>query len=729
MLRYGIPEYRLPRKELDDEIQGILDLGVKVELGKTLGKDFTLESLRSKEGFDAVFVALGAPLGKKMGVENEDSIEGVSPAIDFLRDCELKGIPKLTGKVAVVGGGNSAIDAARTSIRCGAEEVSILYRRTRKEMPAHHEEVDAAEKEGVKLEMLAAPLELLSENGKLTAIRCQRMELGEPDASGRRKPVPIPGAIVDFPCSYVFAAIGQDTDLTALDNEPEGGKPAVSRWATINTKDATMETNINGVFAGGDVVIGAATVIEAIAQAKTAALAIDQYLTCGKAAGADPEFHSARDFFGKFPEGTFDEVYRHKRNIMPEREAAERARDFVQVELGLDVLKMRDEADRCMECGCKSVFECDLKRYAGEYGVDLARLAGEVRRHKVDLSHPLISLDSNKCVLCGRCVRTCSEVVGLGALGFAGRGFSTVVRPTLGKTLAESECISCGSCVESCPTGAFEARLPYGKQGPWKTENRPSVCTFCSIGCELNLNVAADGLLWATSAEGASPERGGLCAKGRFGTGLLQTKRLLFPLVRKGGTLTGTSWEEAIKAAAKVLRNAVEKHGADAVGVIAAPRMTLEEAWLTKQVAGAIGTKEIGDFGQAQRGGKRADLDGILGGTLSTCKIEDIADADLILLAGADPETTHPALGMAIRRAVKRGAELAVVNSWQINILRDKDLWLDARRGTAGMIYATAIARALKNGAAPTVDAKALEASVKALTTAETASVSGVAAA
>ncbi|MDR2697510.1 MAG: molybdopterin-dependent oxidoreductase [Holophagales bacterium] len=727
MLRYGIPEYRLPRKELDDEIQGILDLGVKVEIGKTLGKDFTIDSLRSKNGFNAVFVALGAPLGKKMGIENEDSIEGVSPALDFLRDCELKGVPKLTGKVAVVGGGNSAIDAARSSIRCGAEEVMILYRRTRKEMPAHHEEVDAAEKEGVKLEILAAPLELLAENGKLTAIRCQRMKLGEPDASGRRKPVPIPGAIVDFPCSYVFAAIGQDTDLGALDKEPENGKLAVSRWATINADNATMETSVKGVFAGGDVVLGPATVIEAIAQGKTAALAIDQYLIDGKAVGDAPEFHSRREFFGAFPEGTFSEVCRQARNIMPEREASERVRDFVQVELGLDRSQMNNEADRCMECGCKSVFKCDLKRYAGEYGVDLTRLVGEVRRHKADLSHPLISLDPNKCVLCGRCVRTCSQVVGLGVISFMRRGFSTVVSPALGKSLIQSDCIACGSCVENCPTGALEAKLPYGKQGPWKTENKPSVCAFCSVGCDLNLNVAADGLLWATSAERAPLERGGLCMKGRFGTGLLQVKRLQFPMVRKSGTLIETSWKAAFDAAAKVLRNAMEEHGADAVGVLAAPRMTLEEAWLTRLVAGAIGTKEIGCFGQAWRGGPRSDLDQILGGTFSTCAFEDIAGADLILLASADPETTHPALGMAIRRALKRGAELAVVNSLPISILRPEDLWLDARRGTAGMIYATAIARVLKNGNGnQPIDAADLAASVKLLTEIGTASVSGV---
>jgi formate dehydrogenase major subunit len=209
MLRYGIPEYRLPREQLDREIQGILDLGIRVETGKALGRDFTLESLRGAEGFDAVFVALGAPLGKKMGLENEDSIVGVSSALDFLRDCELEGKPELQGKVVVVGGGNSAIDAARTALRCGAEEVTIVYRRTRAEMPAHHEEVDAAEAEGAKMELLAAPLELIAENGRLRGLRCQRMELGEPDASGRRKPGPIPGAVIDIDCSYIFAAIGR----------------------------------------------------------------------------------------------------------------------------------------------------------------------------------------------------------------------------------------------------------------------------------------------------------------------------------------------------------------------------------------------------------------------------------------------------------------------------------------------------------------------------------------
>lgn len=732
MLRYGIPEYRLPRKELDAEIQGILDLGIRVETGKALGRDFTLGGLRGVGGYDAVFVALGAPLGKKMGIENEDSVVGVSSALDFLRDCELDGKPELKGKVVVVGGGNSAIDAARTALRCGAESVTIVYRRTRTEMPAHHEEVDAAEAEGAKLELLAAPLELVAEDGRLRALRCQRMELGEPDASGRRKPVPIPGAVVDIECSYVFAAIGQDTDLSALEGDPEEARPAANRWATLEADAATMESSVRGVFTGGDVVLGPSTVIDAIAHGRRAALAIDQYLTRGEAVGPEPDFKSSRDFFGEIPKETFATVELEPRSRMPEREAAERVRDFAQVEMGLDGPHTKHEAVRCMECGCKSVFHCDLKRYAGEYGVDLARLTGEVRRHKVDRSHPLISLDPNKCILCSRCIRTCSDIVGMGVLGLVGRGFDTTVRPALGKSLAESDCIACGACVETCPTGALEARFQYSRQGPWKTTQVPSVCTFCSVGCRLDLNVAADGLLWATAPKTLDDGRGELCRKGRFGTGLLQgSDRLKRPLVRKNGKLEETGWDEALAAAAATLNRGVKSDGAESVAILAAPRMTIEESLLVARIADALGTDQVGSYGRSRRGGPRRDLDGILGRTASTCTMEDLAGADLILLAGADPGATHPVLGMAVRRALGAGAEMIAVNSAPIDLLRPEDLWLDARRGTAGLLYGTMLARVLgrPEAGAGIQGLEALRKSVAALTPEKTAEVSGVAAA
>ncbi|HSB82258.1 MAG TPA: molybdopterin-dependent oxidoreductase [Candidatus Methylomirabilis sp.] len=699
MLRYGIPEYRLPRAELDEEIDRILGLGVQVMSGRKLGRDFTLESLIQRDKFDAVFLAVGAPLGKKLGVPGEEVAEGVLSALDFLRQVELQGPPRLSGKVAVVGGGNSAIDAARTALRCEADEVVILYRRTRKEMPAHHEEVEAAEKEGVQLEMLVAPVAILAREGRLTGVRCIRMALGEPDASGRRTPVPIPGSEFDSACDFLLPAIGQDADLATFQDEPDRTRPAISRRTTLEVDPSTLATNLAGVFAGGDVVSGPSAVIDAVAHGRMAADAIDRYLRTGKVTGAPPPFVSRREVFGPLADWLFEGVKHATRQRMPERDPRERTKDFGQVELGLSEPQLKDETIRCMECGCKSVFSCELKRYATEYQVDMSRFAGAVRKHRVDASHPLITLDPNKCILCGRCVRACADLVGLSVLGFVGRGFGTQVGPALGRPLAESPCIACGACVETCPTGALESRLPYGRQGPWKSRRYPSICGFCSLGCRLDVHIVSDGLLWASSPVD-STDSGDLCLKGRFGTGLIHgADRLRQPLVRRDGRLVEADWDEAIHQAAAVLLECRNQEGPATLAVLAGARMTLEECFLTRHLARtALGAGQTGSFGQHRRGGPRHDLDGILGETASTCVREDIDAADLVLLVGADPGVTHPVLAMAIRRAAKRGAEIAAINSSKIDLIHSGDLWLDARRGTAGIILAGAIRRIFQHG-------------------------------
>jgi formate dehydrogenase major subunit len=699
MLRYGIPEYRLPKAEMDKEIDEILALGVEVALEKKLGKDFTLESLHTKDKFDAVFLAMGAPLGRKMGVPGEDA-EGIESALDFLRDTELKGQRKLHGKVVVVGGGNSAVDAARTAVRCGADEVTILYRRTRKEMPAHHEEVDAAEKEGIRLEMLAAPVEVIANNNHMEGLRCIRMELGEPDESGRRRPVPIKGSEYDYPCDFVFSAIGQGTDPEPVKNEPESSRPALSRRDTLVVDEATMATNVPGVFAGGDVVSGPAVVIDAIAHGRCAALSIDEFLRNGRVKKHKATFVSRRDAFGPIPERMYDDVPHSKRHHMPEREGDERIRDFKEVELGLSEPDMSEEADRCMECGCKAQFDCALRKYATEYDVDIMRLAGAVRRHKVDSSHPLITLDPNKCILCARCVRTCGDILDLSVLGFVGRGFNTVVKPALGRPLSESPCIACGACIETCPTGALTAKLPYGRQGPWESVRFPSVCGFCSVGCPLDLNVVTDGILWATSPENSRPGEGDLCFRGRFGTGLIQCgERIQKPLIRKNNELVQADWEEAIKKAAQILKEARDKNGPDSVAVLGAARMTMEECYLAARLArAALHTDQIGSFGQIRRRGPRHDLDEIIGETASTCFREDIYSADVVLLAGADPSRTHPVITFMVRRAARKGARVVVINSSNIDLVRSSRMWLDPRRGTAGILLAGVLRRIIESG-------------------------------
>lgn len=701
MLRYGIPAYRLPREELDADIDVILGLGVEVACNRRLGREFTLRGLR-EEGFHAIFLAPGAPLGKKLGVPGEDA-RGIESALDFLRDTELHGPRHLDGRVVVVGGGNSAVDAARTAVRCGAEDVCILYRRSRREMPAFHEEVDAAEQEGVRLTMLVAPVEVIRDaaTGRLAGIRCVRMELGEPDGSGRRRPLPVEGSEFEIPCSFAFSAVGQETDPDLFSREPEDGRPAVGPPGTIEADAATMACRLPGVFAGGDAVNGPAAVVDAVAQGRLAAEAIDGYLRTGEVKRPDPTFVCRRDDFGPVPETLYEGVERIPHRAMPQRPAGERRNDFLEVEKGLSEEEMKVEAARCMECGCKALYTCDLRRYAVEYGVDVGGVAGYVRRHKVDDSHPLIAYDANKCILCGRCIRACEDVLDLPVLGFVGRGFDTTVQPAMGQPLAESACIGCGTCVECCPTGALTAKLPYGRQGPWRATRVPSACGFCSLACPLDLHVVTDGLLWAASPVDALGRKGDLCAKGRFGTGLLQSgDRIRTPLVRKNGGLVQTCWEEALREAGRLLTECRRLYGAGSIAVLASDRMTWEESHLVGCFAReSLGTDHVGSFGAIRRGGLRRDLDDFLGRTASTCLLEDLDDADVVVVVGADPGTTHPVLGMKLRRAARRGAAIVVVHSNEIDLVRPSTLWLNPRRGTSGILLADVLRRILSAGA------------------------------
>ena len=267
MMRVGIPAYRLPRKVLDHEINIVKNLGVEI---KTNAKVEALDSL-FKDGYQAVFVATGTHQGVKMGVEGEDH-PGVMECIDFLRDVALGKTVELGDRVAVIGGGNAAIDSARTALRLGAKEVTIFYRRSRAEMPADSEEVEEAIKEGVKIEFLAAPRKVLSKNGALV-LENIRMELGEPDVSGRRRPIPIKGSEFIMEVDNVIIAIGQAVDKTALPPELE-----YTSLGTIVVDPITLQTNIEGVFAGGDVVSGPSAVIAAIALGKEAAISIDKHL-------------------------------------------------------------------------------------------------------------------------------------------------------------------------------------------------------------------------------------------------------------------------------------------------------------------------------------------------------------------------------------------------------------------------------------------------------------------
>ncbi|MGD9032569.1 MAG: NADH-quinone oxidoreductase subunit NuoF, partial [Desulfobacteraceae bacterium] len=273
-LRAGIPEYRLPRDVLDDEIDAIKRLGVEIHLGVCVGKDLTFDELRS-QGYKAFFMGVGAHKGLKLRVPGEDEFEGFVDATTFLKKVNLKEKKSPGRKICVIGGGNSAIDAARTSLRLGAEEVHIVYRRLREQMPANPAEIEAAIEEGIHLDFLTSPVRIIGEGGKVVGMECIRNELGEPDASGRRRPVAVEGSEFVIECDVILPAIGQEPDLSFL-QEDHGFE--ISRWHSFVVDEKTLATNIPGFFAGGDAVTGPATVVKAIAAGHRAAVSIDCYL-------------------------------------------------------------------------------------------------------------------------------------------------------------------------------------------------------------------------------------------------------------------------------------------------------------------------------------------------------------------------------------------------------------------------------------------------------------------
>jgi len=350
MLRVGIPDHRLPPEILDKEIEVITNLGVEIKTSTPLGPELSVNDLMGS-GYQAVYLALGAHKGIELGIPGEKA-RGVRQGVDFLRQVNLNGKAEVGKRVAIIGGGNVAIDVSRCAIRLGAQEVMILYRRTRAEMPAWEEEIEAAEAEGVAISYLCAPQEVLTTEGRVTGVRCIRMELGEPDSSGRRRPVPVPGSEYEIEIDQLIPAIGQTPDLSALEDVAD---LAFSKWGTAEVDPVTYETGRKGVFAGGDLQTGPWVAIGAIAAGREAAESILRYLDGRDMAEGRSPLASKNPVYRPIPE---DEEWR-SRAEMPELPLAERTGNFKEVELGYEEGPGREEAGRCLNCGyCCECFQC-----------------------------------------------------------------------------------------------------------------------------------------------------------------------------------------------------------------------------------------------------------------------------------------------------------------------------------------------------------------------------------
>ena len=499
MLRYGIPQYRLPKVEvLEAEYESVTRLGGKIVCNAALGRDFGLDDLQN-QGFDAVVVAIGCYDTNKLGVPGEDAAE-VLDGLEYLRTATL-GLPypEHAGKrVVVIGGGFTSMDCVRTSVRQGASEVTLVYRRDMKDMPAAGEVHEAIE-EGVTAIFQAGPTRVITDDaGRVTGVEFIRMKLGEPDASGRRRPEPAPGTEFTIPCDRVLLAIGQGPELDWIGPGSEG--PQATKQRRLKADAVTFQTDRPGVFGTGDVRIGAATVVQAIAEGRRAAYAVDAHLkgldlsairTRQQLAEPQPEFLSIVPFTSEQKEP------RYRLKAM---DPAFRNDSYIEYEIPYSRDEAVAESTRCLQCTCEAIGFCDLRRLGIEYGTTLRtlepqfhqgagyrsvtenRFTGVNHDYIRDDSHAFILREPSRCIDCGRCAQVCAEVVGAACYDFMRSGFDTLVTTPLDMSLNDTPCVSCGRCAETCPTGALMPK-PRVLQKYEVDESRCILCGICVDAC------------------------------------------------------------------------------------------------------------------------------------------------------------------------------------------------------------------------------------------------------
>ena len=641
MLRYGIPEYRLPKAVLDEEIATIEMMGVEIITNTKIGVDIPFETVRAD--FDAVLLGIGAWVSTGVGCKGEDA-EGVIGGIDFLRKVVRNEEIGMGEKVAIVGGCNTAMDACITAVRLGAKEVYNIYRRTKDEMPAEMVEIEEAEEEGVIFKNLTNPIEVVKdENGHVKEVILQVMELGEPDASGRRKPIPVEGKTETLAIDTMILAIGQAVDASIFDCDK-------TRKNAIAYDPETFMTSMPGVFAGGDCGNDKISIaVEAIADARKASDVIDAYLA-GEEVKYEKPYVVERD---DITEKTFEDRERLCRQTLPQLSPEERKDNFSEViPCAFTEEQAMAEASRCLECGCHDYFECKLIDFANQYDVKPERFAGDKNTIEFEDEHPFIVRDPNKCILCGLCVRVCDEVVGVGALGLVHRGFDTVVKPNMEKPLAESGCISCGQCVSVCPTGALQERTTMIKETPLPTEETETTCSYCSVGCSLKLESYGDMLIKANPDKEGVVNKGLICGKGKWGfdCSVLEDK-LEDPYVKEDGEFREADYHEALVLIAKRMQSIGAKYGKDAIAVSISDRYTNEEAYAIKKMANVIGAKVL--CMNARENG----LAEVLGFDASPNTIDELLSTNVILKVGFNDADSR-VISLKLKQAAEAGARI-----------------------------------------------------------------------
>lgn len=592
MLRYGIPDYKIPRDILDYEINTILSMGIAVKTGLKWGRDFTLEKL-TDQGFAAQLITIGAPLDIPLEIQGAD-LPMVIPSLKFLRDINTGKAGKYGKRAAVIGGSNTAMEVARCLIRQGVDEVTIIHPRPKTEMSANQRTIREAENEGVQFLLMADPVDISQGSHGMNLV-LTRMRLGEPDSRGIRLPEPVPGSNIILEVDSVVYALGQMTFAEAA----EGGHLEESLELTpkknLKANPRTALTNLVGVYAAGDATGGPKTVIQSVVAGRRAAENIhSQVMDVERDAGENRFNFSRGRSFDDVDLKNFAGINVKLREKMPERPPEICSQDFDEIKLGFTENMARQEARRCLSCGCSAYDRCDLKRLCLDHGVDPNKTGmGTVPLYTKDLNHPVIAVDLNKCIFCQRCMNSCEY----DALQVTATSFDEQDRPVGLQLIFNDKCTNCGKCVDNCSTGALnkkDAIVPIVNE---EVRSVRTTCPYCGAGCQLSLKVKGDTLMEVGAEPDLAPNYGALCVKGRFGNKFVQHRdRLTKPLIRtrRGGKLVEASWDEALTLIAHKFADLKAMYGADSLAGFSCARATNEENFLMQKfMRTAIGTNNI----------------------------------------------------------------------------------------------------------------------------------------
>ncbi|EHZ2901255.1 formate dehydrogenase subunit alpha [Vibrio vulnificus] len=720
-LRYGIPEYRLPKSILDKEIELICRNGMAIHTDKKLGRDISLSQL--SQAYDAVCLAVGASKAVAMDYPGSD-LDGCYLGVDYLKDFVTEQRFITGKKVAVIGGGNTAIDCARTAVRTGAD-TTLIYRRTRDEMPAEDYEIEEAEHEGVKFHFLTNPAEnIADEQGRVCSVKLEKMALGAADASGRRRPEAT-GEYFTEAFDTVIAAVSQQADLSFM--QGEALTLPLTRWNTADANPETMHSGTGNIFSIGDFRRGPATAVEAVADGRIAAQAIDRFFDGDMENIPLKPFNSRKEQKLKQVDPLhFSHLQKVARTIMPELTSQQREQSFEEVELGFDNAEAMAEAARCLECGCQVNTSCDLRDYATEYGAEQhfhysvnikshdewQALRQNDPRHKypIDHSSEFIVFDANRCISCGQCIQACREQSVQGVLSFMnlekGR---PVVRPDCrpnfggqGVMMGDSRCVQCGACVQACPVGAMTDGRDRSQGRETLLKKVDTICTYCGVGCKLTMHVdeAANQIRYVEGAHSPVNE-GMLCVKGRYGFDFVASEeRLTTPLIRKDGWLQPASWQEAIRLIADKFSTIKQDFGGRALAGFSSAKTTNEDNYaFQKFMRRELGTNNVDHCARLCHASTVTGLEASLGSGAMTNDIPSIKHSDVIFIIGSDTSAAHPVIASHIKQAVRHhGARLIVADPKRIGMADHAELYLAHRPGTDVMLINGVMQQIIKNG-------------------------------